>query len=556
VTFPFAQPAELDPAPAFLQPAEEAPTFQQPLEEMPAAAPPGLPAFLQPADDQPAPAGPAPTAASVAQLTGKTPTGEQQVIVDAFAAGQNLTIEAGAGSGKTSTLKMLAAVSPGKRGTYIAFNRAIADDARRGFSPWVNCATAHSLAYQRHRPHLRRPPQRAPRARPRNRAAPAHHQDRQNPHLTGSSPPRSRPGSSPTPSLASATATAPAIEPWHVPRVAGLDDHATVTMLRQTLLPLARRMWDDLTNPDGQLRFAHDHYLKMWQLSGPVLPADYVLLDEAQDANPVIAAIVEAQGHAQRILVGDRAQAIYGWRGARDAMANFAADQRLALSQSFRFGQTIADEANKWLTVLDTDLRLTGYDQVTSTIGVLDDPAAILCRSNSETVRQVMNALAAGKRAALVGGGQQIRKLAEAAITLKAGGGCSHPELWAFKTWGELQEYVEQDSEGSDLKAFVKLVDEHGPDVIIDVIENLVIEQNADVTVSTAHKAKGREWTTVKIATDFPPPAKQADADADGEDQGVPPEDAMLAYVAVTRAREHLDRTGLAWIDKYAETSR
>lgn len=538
-TYPFAQPAELDAAPAFLQPAED----------LPAAAPPGLPAFLQPADDQPAAPAPAPTAATVAQLTGKTPTGEQQTIVDAFAAGQNLTIEAGAGSGKTSTLKMLAAVSPGKRGTYIAFNRAIADDARRGFSPWVNCATAHSLAY-RAIGHTFAGRLNGPRVPARETArllritktvkTPT---DRV---LTPAQQAR----------LVSDTVTrfchsdGPTIEPWHVPRVAGLDDHATVTMLRQTLLPLARRMWDDLTNPDGQLRFAHDHYLKMWQLSGPVLPADYVLLDEAQDANPVIAAIVEAQGHAQRILVGDRAQAIYGWRGARDAMANFAADARLSLSQSFRFGQTIADEANKWLTVLDTELRLTGYEQVTSTIGALDDPAAILCRSNSETVRQVMNALAAGKRAALVGGGQQIRKLAEAAITLKAGGGCSHPELWAFKTWGELQEYVEQDSEGSDLKSFVKLVDEHGPDVIIDVIENLVIEQHADVTVSTAHKAKGREWDTVKIATDFPPPAKPT-GDSDGEDQGVPPEDAMLAYVAVTRARHTLDRTGLAWIDKH-----
>jgi hypothetical protein len=345
---------------------------------------------------------------------------------------------------------------------------------------------------------------------------------------------------------------AAAIEPWHVPRVPGLDDHATVTMLRQTLLPYARRMWDDLTSPDGQLRFAHDHYLKMWQLSGPVLPADYVMLDEAQDANPVIAAIVKAQSHAQRILVGDRAQAIYGWRGARDAMATFAADARLRLSQSFRFGPPIAREANKWLSLLDTDLRLTGYDQITSTIGALEEPAAILCRSNSETIRQVMLALAAGKRAALVGGGREVRKLAEAAVTLKAGRGCSHPELFAFKTWGELQEYVEQDSDGSDLKTFVKLVDEHGPDVIIDVIENLVIEQHADVTVSTVHKAKGREWASVKIAHDFPRPTKVTGGEGDGEeDQGVPAEDAMLAYVAVTRARERLDRTGLAWIDHY-----
>ncbi|MDN3356057.1 UvrD-helicase domain-containing protein [Actinomadura sp. DC4] len=547
MTFPFAQPADLDPAP---------PAFTQPTEEPPAGPPaPGLPAFLQPADDQPTPLTPAPapppTAAAVAQLTGHTPTPEQQATVEAFAAGGNLVIEAGAGSGKTSSLKMVAAIAGRRRGTYIAFNRAIADDARRGFTPWVNCATAHSLAFRAignqfgHRLNGPRVPARETARLLRITSTLKTPGDRL---LTPSMQAR----------MVSDTVTrfcygdTAQIEPWHVPRVAGLDDHATVTMLRAELLPYARRMWDDLGSPDGQLRFQHDHYLKMWQLSGPVLPADYVMLDEAQDANPVIAAIVAAQGHAQRILVGDRAQAIYGWRGARDAMAGFDGT-RLRLSQSFRFGDTIAREANKWLAVLDTGLRLTGYDQITSTIGPLDEPAAILCRGNSETVRQVMAALTAGKRAALVGGGREVRRLAEAAVTLKAGKGCSHPELYAFKTWGELQEYVEQDSEGSDLKTFVKLVDEYGPEVIIDVVENLVVEQHADVTVSTVHKAKGREWTSVRIANDFPRPKAVGD---DGEDQGVPADDAMLAYVAVTRAREGLDRTGLAWIDHYTEANR
>jgi len=62
------------------------------------------------------------------------------------------------------------------------------------------------------------------------------------------------------------------------------------------------------------LRFTHGCYLKLWQLSDPRLLADYVLLDEAQDANPVAAAIADRKLHAQRILVGDRCQAIYGWR--------------------------------------------------------------------------------------------------------------------------------------------------------------------------------------------------------------------------------------------------
>lgn len=49
-------------------------------------------------------------------------------------------------------------------------------------------------------------------------------------------------------------------------------------------------------------------------------------------------------------MVGDSAQAIYGWRGARDIMTGFDGT-RLTLSQSFRFGPRLAEEANRWLRI-------------------------------------------------------------------------------------------------------------------------------------------------------------------------------------------------------------
>ena len=36
------------------------------------------------------------------------------------------------------------------------------------------------------------------------------------------------------------------------------------------------------------------------------LAADYVMFDEAQDANPVTAAIIQSQQNVQQIVVGDR----------------------------------------------------------------------------------------------------------------------------------------------------------------------------------------------------------------------------------------------------------
>lgn len=83
----------------------------------------------------------------------------------------------------------------------------------------------------------------------------------------------------------------------------------------------------------------------------------------------------------------------------------------------------------------------------------------------------------------------------------------------------------------------------------------LVPEDAAEVTVSTAHKAKGREWGRVRIAPDFTPPADTNEVSAQGHPvpQPVDEAEARLAYVAVTRARHHLDPTGLAWISQHPD---
>jgi UvrD-like helicase C-terminal domain len=217
----------------------------------------------------------------------------------------------------------------------------------------------------------------------------------------------------------------------------------------------------------------------------------------------------------------------------------------LCLSQSFRFGPAVAAEANKWLHVLDAPLRLRGFDRIASTVGPVAFPDAVLCRTNAEAVRQLLVAADAGHRVALVGGGIEIRRLAEAAISLRAGAGTDHPELFVFRTWGEVQEYVEQDASGSDLKVFVQLIDTYGAEVVIDIVDRLSPEEAAETVVSTAHKAKGREWASVRIASDFPEPRRSHN----GQSAEVPRADAMLAYVAVTRARQALDPQGLAWVD-------
>src|ERR1700738_3945671 len=79
-----------------------------------------------------------------------TPTAEQELAVKLFATGDNLAIEAGAGTGKTSTLVLLAeqAAEDGRRGQYLAFNKAIVVDAGAKMPGNVVCSTPHSLAFR------------------------------------------------------------------------------------------------------------------------------------------------------------------------------------------------------------------------------------------------------------------------------------------------------------------------------------------------------------------------------------------------------------------------
>ncbi|OHU47448.1 DNA helicase [Mycobacteroides chelonae] len=473
------------------------------------------------------------------------PTEEQVAIVDAAACVKRLVVKAGAGTGKTATLELVAKKIR-KPTIYTAYNTAIVKEAAGRFPSHVECRTAHSLAFgavgHRYRGRLGGARQTGQRAAS---VLSTHWVD-----LGGDA--RISPAQLARVAVATVgrfcNSADDEIFARHVPRQNGLSrsEHDALAL---SVLPFARRAWSDICDPEGRLRFEHDHYLKMWALTRPLLPADVVMLDEAQDSNPVVARLVQDQVSAQQIACGDSNQSMYEWRGAVDALDRWNADEVLYLSQSWRFGQVIADEANKWLARLDTPLRLTGNPRLASRLADLELPAAILCRTNGEAMKQVMNLLTEGRKVALVGRSRDMINLAQAAAELKSEGRTGHPELYVFTSWGALQDYVENEPDGRDLKPFVDLVDAHGTDAIIDSLEALVPEDKAQTTVSTAHKSKGRQWKTVSIADDFP---------GDGEQRGsedTSKADSMVAYVAVTRAQLLLDRGSLAWIDQGAVDS-
>ena len=202
------------------------------------------------------------------------------------------------------------------------------------------------------------------------------------------------------------------------------------------------------------------------------------------------------QQNRQTIYVGDAHQQIYEWRGATNAMKRLPYPATL-LTQSFRFGDAIAQVANIFLKALQEDIPLKGNPtrhSATAKILAQGKKDAILCRTNASAMAKLLAGQKAGHKVALQADSQRILRFCHGADSLKNGKSAyGIAELAYFNYWGEVMEFSET-GEGSDLKTWVKLIEEHGTATITHAINHLSDEKQADYVVSTAHKAKGLKW--------------------------------------------------------------
>lgn len=243
--------------------------------------------------------------------TARKPTEEQKQAVAIFMTKRDLVIKAGAGCGKTSTLVMMAEATK-RVGRYLAFNKALVEESKSKFPKNVECSTVHSIAWhaivkdtnykERLAGHRVSMPVLAEKLN--LTVGKAYERFRGN-------------GSVVLEPRQMAAVVKAAIEKFcqsddekpqlsHVPWQKTLSKRSN-DQLKKDLLPYVRAYWKDVMKPMGILPYNPACYLKQFELSSPVIKADFIFMDEAQDLSPVMISIVQQQ-MAQIIWVGDSCQ--------------------------------------------------------------------------------------------------------------------------------------------------------------------------------------------------------------------------------------------------------
>jgi len=471
-------------------------------------------------------------------------TDEQQLAIKIAQADISLKIIAPPGSGKTSVLNGIANAKPkSQRGLYLSFAADNKNDAKSKLPTHIQAKTGHGLAWSVGENYQNRLNERLT-----SRIIVAHLKI--NPFYTScddGSPPVEV-SESGLANMAMDTVSRycqtsdQAIMPKHLPE-SNIKDKPALERLNEIILFYAQKLWQSVSDPQGTLPCTHDVYLKVWALERPKIKADYILLDEGQDTNDVLLDVVLKQKHAQLILVGDPHQSIFQWRGAVNALDRVKLQRDIRLTQSFRFGQPIADLVNSVLTKykkIPSDIK--GLSSIQSQIEYIEEPDAIISRTNASLMRELLSQNRMGKRVGIAGGTGQIQMMLDGIKDLKEGKRTSVQDLSVFRDYDELMAYTETKS-GRDLKSVLSQINKYGIPTLKQAVVNTIKidahnKSGVDIVLTTAHRSKGLEWSKVRLANDFRHPNSETPSD-----QPFSEPDINLLYVAVSRAKAVLDIT-------------
>lgn len=284
----------------------------------------------------------------------------------------------------------------------------------------------------------------------------------------------------------------------------------------------------------GQLPCPHDFYLKKFidllRDGKAYCKYDLVILDESQDANPCFASLLKHLRAKHLLMVGDRHQWIYAFRGSVNLMEEFENAKRLYLTHTFRFDDNIADLANRVLSVKGEKHLIKCKKSKP-----VKKERAIISRTNSELLRKYLSLSDMLKKLVVFERG--IEEIVKLPLTIALILERKIPYLYCdrnnlqaskvidegfyklFKNPVDLNLYVREleslSKEGqasgteTDTVSAYKIADDYGTKNLTKLIHKYYasleddIDEESKLYMATAHSCKGQEYKKVTLLDDF-----------------------------------------------------
>lgn len=434
-------------------------------------------------------------------------TKQQQATITAVLDPANslIKVKAVAGAGKTYTLIELAKELNPASGMYLAYNKAISDEAAEKFKGTnIKCSTVHSLAYNGV-------------VRQYNLKV-GYFGVRDLYHTGLESYDRKL--------------VVDTLEDFFLSDSTDVDEYLEAQGLTPQVLNVCMTTLNLMSS--GKMQCTHSFYLKFYHIQMaigaiPTPSTDLLLVDEAGDLTMLTLAIFKLIKAPTKVAVGDPMQNIYGFNNTINAFEILKDEGVNAeLTESFRVSDVIANRIQRFVrATMDPEFNFTGrfYTEPPERM-----TKAYISRSNSgllkemlrlmddnipfHTTRRIATMLELPIVLANLDNGKSITEYKYKYIETLRRKYEDVPSL-AVK-YGTIEAYISYHTRDDDeLKHAFKVVGDCG----IDGINKLVAHVTAckglpcDLTLTTAHSSKGLEFAIVEIAPDLNYSVEKAIAD-------------------------------------------
>jgi superfamily I DNA/RNA helicase len=325
------------------------------------------------------------------------------------------------------------------------------------------------------------------------------------------------------------------------------DEGRAIELAQDLLKASNEQAKDHIIDFDDMLYLPVLWQLRLWQ-------NDWVLVDEAQDTNPVRRWMAKRamKLNGRSAWVGDPSQSINGFCGAStDAIDLIKHDFNaieMPLSVCYRCAQSVVQMAQTIVPRIEWhDAAIEGKVETltaTDALKVLGPHDAILCRKTAPLITMAFSLIARGTGCIVLGReiGAGLVKLIRQMKARDVDGLQQRLVGYRDREFAKLMMAGKEPQADAlvDKVQCLLVIIENLPEnrrtipAMIESIEAMFSDHNGVLTLATVHKAKGKEWDRVAILEPECMPGKWARLEWQIA------QEKNLIYVAYTRAKEHL----------------